>query len=84
MVGQCGFGEHARNFARRKDFIQRLDVVEFNDVGRRGWIEGRPNIALTRARHTIAKDHNRLIDRAVIAAVKHQNSVSAGNITCQA
>ena len=83
-VGERRLGQHARHIAMAQRGFQRRQIVELDDACRERRVHGRPDVPLARHHAAVPKRRERLVDRAVIAPVEHQNLGAAGNFARQA
>ncbi len=79
-VGQRRLGQHDGDVAARERGVEAIRIIEADDDGMRGAVEGRAELAGPRPAGTVGSEaHQRLVDGAVVAAVEHQNLPAAGH-----
>ena len=72
-VGHRGLGENAGDVVMLERGFERVEIVEFDNAGGFGGIDGRADIAATRADHAIFEPGKRFIHAAVVAVVEDED-----------
>ena len=79
-VGERGLREHAGDVAGRERGLERVDVVELDDLGGDRRVDRRSDVAGPRLHPTVIEDPERLVDGAVVAPVEDEDLVAPGRV----
>ena len=78
-IGQHGLGDDAGDIPVLQRCLERWQVVEFDDLGGRRQVAEFPGQPWPVGRPAGHDAHHRLVDRAMVAAVEHQDLLASGD-----